>query len=38
VPAHGTVILTSARGGASETLTAYGVMGFPRHEVLEMPV
>jgi glutamate racemase len=38
VPAHGTVILTSARGEASETLTAYGEMGFPRHEVLEMGV
>jgi glutamate racemase len=38
VPAHGTVILTSARGEASETLTAYGAMGFPKHEVLEMGV
>jgi glutamate racemase len=38
VPLHGTVILTSARGEASETLTAYGAMGFPRHEVLEMGV
>jgi glutamate racemase len=38
VPAHGTVILTSARGEASETLTAYGAMGFPLHEVLEMGV
>jgi glutamate racemase len=38
VPAHGTVILTSARGGASETLSAYGTMGFPKHEVLEMGV
>jgi glutamate racemase len=38
VPEHGTVILTSARGSASETLTAYGTMGFPRHMVLDLPV
>jgi hypothetical protein len=38
VPAHGTVILTSARGEASETLTAYGAMGFPHHKVLDLPV
>ena len=38
MPAHGTVILTSARAGGSETLTAYGMMGFPRHDVLEMAV
>ena len=37
-PAHGTVILTSARGSASETLTAYGTMGFPKHEVIDLPV
>jgi glutamate racemase len=38
VPPHGTVILTSARGSASETVSAYGNMGFPRHQVLDMPV
>jgi glutamate racemase len=38
VPGHGTVILTSARGSASETLTAYGAMGFPQHLVLDVPV
>ena len=38
VPAHGTVMLTSARGGASESLAAYAAMGFPGHEVLDMPV
>ena len=38
VPAHGTVILTSARGSASETLAAYGSMGFPKHMVLDLPV
>lgn len=38
VPAHGTVILTSARGSASETLAAYGTMGFPRHTVIDLPV
>ncbi|MFO1034628.1 MAG: glutamate racemase [Hyphomicrobiales bacterium] len=38
VPRHGTVILTSARGSASETLAAYGAMGFPRHEVIDLPV
>ena len=29
VPAHGTVFLTSPRGGASDALAAYAVMGFP---------
>jgi glutamate racemase len=38
VPSHGTVILTSARGSASETLAAYGTMGFPKHLVLDLPV
>ena len=38
VPAHGTVLLTSARGSASETLTAYATMGFPKHEVIDLPV
>jgi glutamate racemase len=38
VPAHGTVILTSARGSASESLAAYASMGFPKHLFLEMAV
>lgn len=38
VPLHGTVILTSARGGASESLGAYAAMGFPHPEFLEMAV
>jgi glutamate racemase len=38
VPANGTVILTSARGSASESLAAYASMGFPRHKVLDLPV
>jgi glutamate racemase len=29
VPAHGTVFLTSQRGGASDALGAYAAMGFP---------
>jgi glutamate racemase len=37
-PPSGTVILTSARGSASETLAAYGAMGFPRHLLVELPV
>jgi glutamate racemase len=37
VPAPGTVVLTSARGSASETLAAYATMGFPRHMVLDLP-
>jgi glutamate racemase len=36
-PAGGTVILTSARGSASETLSAYAAMGFPDHLVLDLP-
>jgi glutamate racemase len=36
-PAHGTVILTSARGSASETLAAYAAMGFPKHKVIDLP-
>ncbi len=35
---HGTVILTSARGSASESLAAYASMGFPRHVFIEMGV
>jgi glutamate racemase len=38
IPPHGTVILTSARGSASETLSAYGTMGFPKHRVIDLPV
>jgi glutamate racemase len=38
VPAHGTVILTAARGSASESLGAYAAMGFPHPEFMEMPV
>jgi glutamate racemase len=38
VPAHGTVILTSARGQGSETLAAYASMGFPLHRILDLPV
>jgi glutamate racemase len=38
VPAHGTVILTSARGTASESLSAYAAMGFPHHEVMVVPI
>ncbi|MGQ0485467.1 MAG: glutamate racemase [Hyphomicrobiales bacterium] len=37
VPAPGTVLLTS-RQGAAEALAAYAAMGFPAHEILEMPV
>ena len=38
VPGHGTVLLTSARGQAADSFAAYGSMGFPRHDLLEMPV
>jgi glutamate racemase len=38
VPVHGTVILTSARGSESGTLTAYASMGFAKHLVLDLPV
>ena len=37
-PAHGTVLLTAARSETSETLAAYGSMGFPRHEIIDLPV
>jgi glutamate racemase len=37
VPASGTVILTSARGSASETLAAYANMGFSRHKLIDIP-
>ncbi len=38
VPAHGTVLLTAARSETSETLAAYGAMGFPKHEIIDLPV
>jgi glutamate racemase len=38
LPPHGTVILTSARGAASETLKAYAAMGFPNYMPLDLPV
>jgi glutamate racemase len=37
-PPHGTVILTSGGGRTTETLKAYGNMGFPIHEVVDLPV
>ena len=37
VPAHGTVILTAARG-AAQSLAAYAAMGFPLHQSIELPV
>jgi glutamate racemase len=36
--ADGTVLLTSARGSASESLGAYATMGFPVHVVVDLPV
>ncbi|MFO1122969.1 MAG: glutamate racemase [Hyphomicrobiales bacterium] len=36
IPGHGTVVLTSRRGGASDALTAYAAMGFPTAEFLEI--
>ena len=36
-PPHGTVILTSARGSASESLAAYASMGFSKHILLDCP-
>jgi glutamate racemase len=37
VPAQGTVILTSARGSASESLLAYATMGFSKHKMINIP-
>jgi glutamate racemase len=34
----GTVLFTSPRGRNSESLAAYGSMGFERHEVIDLPV
>ncbi len=38
VPARDTVLLTSARGSASESLAAYATMGFPLHIFVDLPV
>ncbi len=38
VPEPDTVLLTSAGGGASESLAAYAAMGFPRHGFMDLPV
>ncbi len=38
VPAHGTVILTSAKDSRSESLLAYAAMGFPLHEVMAVAI
>jgi glutamate racemase len=38
VPAHGTVLLTAARSESSETLAAYGAMGFAKAEIIDLPV
>jgi glutamate racemase len=37
-PGHGAVLLTSSRGSAAESLAAYAAMGFPRHEIVSLPV
>ncbi len=33
-----TVLLTSARGSAAESLAAYAAMGFPNHQFIDLPV
>lgn len=38
VPPHGTVLLTSERGQAADSLAAYAAMGFPQAEFLDLPV
>jgi glutamate racemase len=38
VPEANTVLLTSERGSASESLAAYAAMGFPRHQLIDLPV
>jgi glutamate racemase len=38
IPAPNTVLLTSARGSASESLAAYASMGFPHHQFIDLPV
>ncbi|MGH6819970.1 MAG: glutamate racemase [Methylocella sp.] len=37
IPAHGTALFTSSRT-TPELLASYGAMGFPRHEIVDMPV
>jgi glutamate racemase len=37
-PEANTVLLTSERGSASESLAAYAAMGFPRHQLIDLPV
>jgi glutamate racemase len=37
-PERDTVLLTSARGSASESLAAYAAMGFPQHIFVDLPV
>jgi glutamate racemase len=37
-PSHGSLLLTSARGNAAESLAAYGAMGFDRCEIVDLPV
>ena len=37
-PANGTVLFTAAQGNTPESLAAYANMGFPLHDILEMPV
>ena len=36
--ARDTVLLTSARGGAAESLAAYAAMGFAHHDIIDLPV
>ena len=38
LPPHGTVLLTSQRGQAADSLGAYGGMGFPLPEFVDLPV
>ncbi len=38
VPKPNTVLLTSDRGSASESLAAYAAMGFPQHKFIDLPV
>ncbi len=38
VPERDTVLLTSQRGSASESLAAYAAMGFMRHQFVDLPV
>jgi glutamate racemase len=37
-PEANTVLLTSERGSASESLAAYAAMSFPRHQLIDLPV